>query len=111
MRLSKRTVAALGGGIMAITLTAGVLTANADSIPTLGPYGQPPSSNQLPMNLPAPAPAPSSPAWVRPYSTGDGGIGAMGGYRAPGGTSVGGNVYVPHSGPPSGGVLVTIPTR
>lgn len=111
MRLSKKTIAAIGGGIMAIALPAGVSTASADSIPTLGPYGQPPSPNQIPMNLPAPAPAPSSPAWVRPYSTGDGGVGAMGGYRTPGGTTFGGNVYVPHYGSPSGNFSVTVPTR
>lgn len=89
MRLSKKTIAAIGGGIMAIALPAGLSTASANSIPTLGPLWTAAVAEQIPMNLPAPAPAPSSPGWVRPYSTDDGGVGAMGGASPAGKLSAG----------------------
>ena len=69
-----------------------------------------PSNSQLPPP-PPPAPAPSSSgAWLRPYSSGND-AGVVGGYQTPAGTSFTGGVYVPPSGPPSGGVSITIPTR
>jgi hypothetical protein len=63
------------------------------------------------MNLQPSAVPQQSPGWVRPYSTGDGGIGMMGGYQTRGGTSVNANVYVPQFGPPSANPTVTVPTR
>jgi hypothetical protein len=60
----------------------------------------------LPPPLPPAPAAPASGTWVRPYTQGDGGVGAVGGYSSTGGTSVTGNVYVPHYGPPAGGASV-----
>jgi hypothetical protein len=96
----------------ALSLSVNSAFAGPNAIPTLGPYGQQPPNNQVRQLPPlSPPPASSSGAWVRPYTAGDGGVGAMGGYQSRGGTSVTGNVYVPNNGTPSGGVSVTVPTR
>jgi hypothetical protein len=90
-----------------IAVSVGSAFAGNDGIPRPAPYGQPPAKNELRLPPPpATPPAPANSGYIRPFTTGDGGIGAVGGYQR-GNTSVNGQVYVPPSGSPSGNVTVT----
>jgi hypothetical protein len=85
----------------------GVQAFAGQSMPMISGGGAGPGVElHLPPPLPTAAAAPNSGAWVRPYVQGDGGVGAMGGYTSPGGTSVHGNIYVPNVGTPSGGASI-----
>ena len=102
---------ALTSAAALLVILGGPAIAASNDIPRPAPYGQPPSTKEVRQLAPMqPAPSSSS-GWVRPYTAGDGGLGAVGGYQTRGGTSVNGNVYLYGNGGATGGVSVATPTR